>query len=522
MKNKQIKTVMKGALILSLASFIAKILSAFYRIPFENLVGNTGFYVYQQVYPLYGIAMTFALSGFPVYISKLIAQTAKEQQIALAKRLWIILAIIAISIFVFLNLGANFLAKKMGDEHLSVLITSVSWMILLMPFLAVGRGYYQGTFDMVPTAISQISEQLIRVFIIILAAILAVKYSWSYYQMGALAMFGSTAGAIVATLSFRKFYLNQFTKKTATTNLPSYQKLTKGLLSEGLIICLFASMMVLLQLVDSFTVKNSLEASGIGANFAKELKGTYDRAQPLVQLGMVVAISFSSTLLPALSRAIQAKNVLEFKRTAGLIVKLSTTLACAACAGLIALMPQINTLLFGDDSLSATISVYVLSVLLMGLISTYTSILQSVEQFKSTLVGLMMAVLIKMLLNGWLIEKFGIMGASLATIFGLLATLLIVLSSLPGNLRGFLTPKFCVRLGASVLAMLTGVLAIRQLCLSVLSEERLDALIISLITISFGAGLFLVATFKFKVFTLREWVAIPGGKKFLRLFNKMR
>ena len=69
---------MRGAVILSCAGLAAKILSAFYRIPFQNIVGNTGFYVYQQVYPIYGIGMTFALSGFPVYISKLIAEQENE------------------------------------------------------------------------------------------------------------------------------------------------------------------------------------------------------------------------------------------------------------------------------------------------------------------------------------------------------------------------------------------------------------------------------------------------------------
>ncbi len=78
MKNEQVKKTMKGALILSIASLIAKILSAVYRIPFENIVGNTGFYVYQQVYPIYGIGVAFALTGFPVYISKLVAEQRDE------------------------------------------------------------------------------------------------------------------------------------------------------------------------------------------------------------------------------------------------------------------------------------------------------------------------------------------------------------------------------------------------------------------------------------------------------------
>ena len=70
---KSNRQMMQGALVLSLAAFIAKILSAVYRVPFQNMVGNTGFYVYQQVYPIYGIGMTFALSGFPVFVSALIA-----------------------------------------------------------------------------------------------------------------------------------------------------------------------------------------------------------------------------------------------------------------------------------------------------------------------------------------------------------------------------------------------------------------------------------------------------------------
>ena len=68
------RRVMHGAFILTIASFIAKVLSALYRIPLQNLVGDEGFYVYQQVYPIYGIAMTLALSGLPQFISKYVAE----------------------------------------------------------------------------------------------------------------------------------------------------------------------------------------------------------------------------------------------------------------------------------------------------------------------------------------------------------------------------------------------------------------------------------------------------------------
>ncbi len=37
------RRVMQGAFVLTIASFIAKVLSALYRIPLQNLVGDEGF-----------------------------------------------------------------------------------------------------------------------------------------------------------------------------------------------------------------------------------------------------------------------------------------------------------------------------------------------------------------------------------------------------------------------------------------------------------------------------------------------
>ncbi len=83
MHNQQMKHLMRGAWILSLSSLIAKILSAVYRVPFQNMVGDTGFYAYQQIYPIYGLGMTFALSGFPVispsWLQKLTVSKPNEQ-----------------------------------------------------------------------------------------------------------------------------------------------------------------------------------------------------------------------------------------------------------------------------------------------------------------------------------------------------------------------------------------------------------------------------------------------------------
>src|SRR5581483_10469078 len=72
------KALFRGAFILTIAGLVTKILSAFYRIPFQNIVGDTGFYIYQQIYPFYAIAVSLSTTGFPVVISKLYTEQQEK------------------------------------------------------------------------------------------------------------------------------------------------------------------------------------------------------------------------------------------------------------------------------------------------------------------------------------------------------------------------------------------------------------------------------------------------------------
>ncbi|WP_263849854.1 oligosaccharide flippase family protein [Lentilactobacillus parafarraginis] len=106
--NSRRKQVLTGTFVLTASAFIAKLLSAVYRVPFQNMVGNVGFYVYQQIYPIYGIGMTFALNGLPMFISKLVVDVRDPaDQIALIRRLQVFLSIISLIIF----LGLQFARK---------------------------------------------------------------------------------------------------------------------------------------------------------------------------------------------------------------------------------------------------------------------------------------------------------------------------------------------------------------------------------------------------------------------------
>ena len=174
------RVMMQGAFVLTAASFIAKLLSAVYRVPYQNFAGDEGFYVYQQVYPIYGIAMTLALSGLPQFISKYVAeQKEPRKQRQALEELFPLISGFGLLLWAVCFFSAQPFADWMGDGKLAPLIRVVSFTFVIMPFLSITRGEFQGKLLMVPTAVSQVVEQFIRVAVIVIAA-------WSFKQCQAL------------------------------------------------------------------------------------------------------------------------------------------------------------------------------------------------------------------------------------------------------------------------------------------------------------------------------------------------
>lgn len=530
MGNDRLKQMMKGAMLLSLAAFISKILSAVYRVPFQNMVGNTGFYVYQQVYPIYGIGMTFALSGFPVFLSKMIAETPDGRtRKMMMKRSLVILGAFGFSLFLGVYGFSSQLAQLMGDPDLKPILQSVSWMFLWMPILATLRGYFQGNYRMEPTAISQVAEQLVRVGAILFAAYLYTKNRGDLYAMGANAMSGATVGAVLASVLLLAAYYKERQKlypplrdqEQAMQQVPAVQwgRLIRRYATEGATICLLSAILVLFQLIDSFTLYNGLLDGGIASDLAKNIKGIYDRGQPLVQLGMVVGTGFSASFIPMMSRAHAQDHQGEFTRSALSLLRMTSVFSAAAATGLLAILPNVNNMLFGDREGIAVLSVYILAIFAASVMTAYHSILQSLGQYKISLVALAAGLAVKFFGNLLLVEPLGTMGASIALIAGLGAMLLTLWLNSERALREvWFRDRFLLKLMAGCAVLFVAAVAFRVGLERYLFTDggRLTDSAIAAVTVCAGVGVFLWYILKVKLFTLREWISIPFGKKLLR------
>lgn len=523
MKKKQVlPKVLTGTLILSVAGLISKILSAVYRVPFQNLVGNVGFYTYQQVYPFYGLEVTLALSGLPVFISRLVAeQDDPERQRAVAQRCWWILAVGGIALTVLLTLGAPWLAIAMGDRSLAMVIRGLAPVFLLMSWLAVGRGFAQGRLDMRPTAFSQVGEQVVRVAIIIMVAVLAWQNHWNVYRMGMLAMSSAPVAALVALAILVPTWRQIWRPLSVQRWRPAWGQLIKRLCREGLLLCWLASIMVVLQLVDSFTVKRALRAGGLVVQLANSQKGIFDRGQPLVQLGLVVATSFSAALLPTLAEHWRKGEKEAFAATYHTLNHVALVMAGLATSGLVFLMPQINQLLFVSRQGSAALAIMMLSIPLVTVISMDCSVLQSTNDFRAMVSALLTGLITKCLINFALVVHLGIAGASVGTVLSLAVTAGMTQLALPSILKRQ-DQQHCFDLKLLLIALIMGLVVFLAAFLMEwhLGSSRLAMIVILVVTIPLGVVIAGLLALKSKLLSRDEWLVLPGGRRIMSIIKK--
>lgn len=523
MRDIEVKTIVRGALLLTIASFVSKILSASYRIPLQNLTGDVGFYIYQQVYPLLGMIVILALYGFPSAISTLAAEQQNEkQQLSLRSfylPILLILGGVVSLLAILLYVSAPWVTSFIGDEQLVSAYRLVALAFLFIPAVALLRGSFQGLYMMQPIAYSQIGEQFFRVAIIIFVAFYVSRGNYSIYAIGEAGVYAAMVGAVVAFL----ILLYQFIKLKPYTlkhNDIPWKKYLMTLISLGLVASLNHMILLVIQLADVFTLIPNLIEHGYAPLEAMEQKGIFDRGQPLIQIGTVIGSSFALAFIPASVTALddQANSQRHIRHA----FSFSFYLAAGATIGLLLIFPEVNSLLYKNTLGTGSLRILSLAVLLSSLCITITSVLQGLNFYKRTALFILLAFVVKWLLNYLLVPLFGISGSSLATVLSLVFLMAAVIRQLVlylPNVKLFSHIKWQPFLTASF-SMVVYLLIVRSF-FSFQMWGRSVLLIYVLILVISGAALYFLILLRMGAFTEEQIKSLPYARVWLKL-NKGR
>lgn len=174
------QSFLKGTAILTAATFIVKFINIFFSIPLANFLDDEGMGHFNTAYDIFVFFSVLASSGTPVAIRVLSAW--RMHRTASAKRIKFSAWHSHCSPASVLSAASSWrcfpgqFAMLMNQNDRSMYaIAALAPMCFFMSLSSCLRGYFQGRSNMTPTAVSQVLESLIKLFVGIALALYFLK-----------------------------------------------------------------------------------------------------------------------------------------------------------------------------------------------------------------------------------------------------------------------------------------------------------------------------------------------------------
>ncbi len=433
---------LRGAMILTIAGVVVKIIGAVNRILLSRFLGGEGIGLYQMAYPIYTLAISIATAGLPVAISIMIAEKLANKDAKGASRVFnISMGVLAMTGLVFsflLFFSAQWFidAGWIRDPRAYYAISALSPAIFVVTLLSCFRGYFQGFQYMMPTGVSQIFEQLFRVVTMLAFAVLLMPKGLEYAAAGA--TFGALPGALAGLLILLYFYYKQrhvraqyLREQDDSIEQESLPSIVKRLIILAIPVSMANIMLPVVSSIDLFIVPKRLEVAGFTVEQATTLFGYLTgMATSLVNLPTILTASLAASLVPAVSEAFTLNNKAQILSRTEVAMRISNLITIPSFLGMCVLATPISQMLYATPHAGSSIAIMSFGVFLLGVQQVTTGILQGMGHTALPMINLVISAIAKVGLSWWLtaIPWLGIEGAAWATNvdFGLAALLNLI------------------------------------------------------------------------------------------------
>ncbi|CAM4199546.1 stage V sporulation protein B [Paenibacillus endophyticus] len=425
-KNATKQTFIKGAMILLAAGIINRLLGFVPRIALPRIMGAEGVGLYQLSYPFLTVMLTIITGGIPLAVAKWIAEAESQGDSARVKYIFRtamgLVALLGVIMTGVMLLGAKWITTHiLPDARVYQTFLVMTPMLMIIGLSSVYRGYFQGKQNMIPTAVSQIVETLIRIIASLTFAFLFLPYGLEWASAGA--MLGAVIGEIggLAVLLWKYYRDRPSTKQTvkkpgqakSEKNIPVLRRLL------SLSIPVTGSRLIgsFSYLLESILTARSLAAAGIATGLATAQYGALQgMIVPLLLLPTALTYSLAVSLVPSLSEAAaRGDHALIHKR-----LHQSMRLALVSGAPFVVIMflfaEPICRMLYNHADIAPMLQLIAIVGIFIYLQAPLQAALQALNKPGTALINTLIGAIVKLFLIVQLASdpEYGIYGALIA------------------------------------------------------------------------------------------------------------
>lgn len=434
--------MVRGSMWMTAGNIISRLLGAIYVIPWYAWMGanaRNANSLFSMGYNVYALFLMISTAGIPSAIAKQIAHYNSLNEYKVSARLFKQSLMLMGGIGV-VSAGIMYLASPAlaaGNPALIPVMRSLSVAVLIFPIMSAIRGFFQGNHNMMPTAISQIIEQVARVFYMLLATFIIMKVMNGEYTTAVVQSTFAAFIGMIGAIGVLGWYL--YKEKPVFSYLVAHSddnisispmNIFANIAKDAIPFIIVGSSVTILKIFDQYTFFSIMESF---TNYTKnQLYALFSvfSANPdkLTMVVIALATSLSSTAVPLISEAYTLKDRQGLAKLITDNLQLFCFIMFPATVGMISLAYPLNTLFYEPSHLGSSVLIEAcISGVVIGLYMMSSSTLQGLGKHKATLKYLVFGFIIKVLLQVPFIYFFEVYGPLLATTVGLgLATFLIL------------------------------------------------------------------------------------------------
>lgn len=437
----QKQTFIQGTLILLAAGIVNRILGFIPRIMLPRIIGAEGVGIYQLGYPFLIVIITLITGGIPLAVAKLIAEadaTGDQQRVRRILSLSLKITIGASLLFsvALLVLAPWITTHVLTDSRVYYTFMVMTPIIIVIAASSVLRGYFQGMQNMIPTAMSQVTETIIRIFTVILFAYMGLPYGLEWAAAGAMAgvVIGEIGGFAVLAWMYhtaRKRHSQSSAQQlnavqqpikggqepTFATSSPAQGNVLQRLLQIAIPVTGGKLVGSLSYLLESITIARSLAAAGIITAVATAQYGALQgMIIPILTLPGALTYSLAVSLVPALSEALGRRDTTTIQKRIHQALRLALVSGAPFAVVMFVLAFPLCSLLYNDATVAPMLKWMAPVAIFIYLQAPLQAALQALERPGTALVNTFIGAFLKIGLILWLTAdpKLGITGAVIA------------------------------------------------------------------------------------------------------------
>lgn len=357
-------------IILASSGILVRMIGLVYRIPLLRIITSQGNGFYSAAFNVYSIILILSSYSLPLAVSKLISARISKEDYINARRIFVAALVYATLAggtgCIFVWFFAEYLSNNFFKLPYSYYaLKSLAPTIWIMGYVGVLRGYFQGHRTMIPTALSQIIEQVVNAAVSLLAAYYLMKYISSYtdsiekiHAYGAMGgTIGTGAGAFTALLLLLILYLfkvfkERKIKKNNVSPIQSYKSISKVLLLTVVPVIASTAVYNINGVIDISIFSNMMNFLNSNYNVVERYGSYTGEFIILINVPVAVSNALSSSLIPELSRAISENNSAKLHVKMDQAFRFCTIVSFPAFIGFLCLADPIMKMLFNSDAIA--------------------------------------------------------------------------------------------------------------------------------------------------------------------------